>query len=64
MLRNSSSIALVVGLVVNAAALAQPPAGAPAPSTYALWEFGPMPRPAFKQVLLGNLPAASRGSSG
>src|SRR4051794_6762339 len=52
--RKLSAIALVVGLIVNAAVLAQTPVGAPAPSSYALWEFGTMPRPAFKQVLLGN----------
>jgi len=55
MRRKLSAIALVVGLVVNAAVLAQAqaPAGAPVPSSYPLWEFGTMPRPAFKQVLLG-----------
>ncbi len=31
----------------------QKPAGAAAPPSYSLWEFGTMPRPAFKQVLLG-----------
>jgi hypothetical protein len=36
-----------VGLVVNASAYAQ------APPAYQLWEFGTMPRPAFKNVLLG-----------
>lgn len=36
-----------VGLVVHASAFAQ------APPTYQLWEFGTMPRPAFKEVLLG-----------
>ena len=49
-----SAIGLVVGLVVNVAVLAQVPSSAPAPSSYSLWEFGTMPRPAFKQVLLGN----------
>jgi hypothetical protein len=48
-----SAIALVVGLVVNAAVQAQAPASAPVPSSYPLWEFGTMPRPAFKQVLVG-----------
>ena len=47
-----SAIALVVGLVVNVAVLAQAPER-PVPSSYSLWEFGTMPRPAFKQVLLG-----------
>ncbi len=51
-----SAIALVVGLVVNVAVLGQEqkPATAAAPPSYSLWEFGTMPRPAFKQVLLGN----------
>src|SRR4051812_43389305 len=53
MRRKWSAIALVVGLVVHAAVLAQVPAGAPVPPSYPLWEFGTMPRPAFKQVLLG-----------
>jgi len=43
------AIALVVGLVVNSAVLAQ----TPAPASYPLWEFGTIPRPAFKRVLLG-----------
>jgi hypothetical protein len=47
------AIALVVGLVVNSAVLAQTPAGSPAPASYPLWEFGTIPRPAFKRVLLG-----------
>jgi hypothetical protein len=58
MRRKLSAIALVVGLVVNVALLAQTqapaPASAPVSSSYPLWEFGTMPRPAFKQVLLGN----------
>jgi hypothetical protein len=49
-----SAIALVVGLVVSVAVLAQAPPSAQAPSSYPLWEFGTMPRPAFKEVLLGN----------
>jgi hypothetical protein len=48
-----SAIGLVVGLVVNVAVLAQAPPSAPVPSSYSLWEFGTMPRPAFKEVLLG-----------
>ena len=51
--RKLSAIALVVGLVVDAAVLAQAPPGAHAPASYSLWEFGTIPRPAFKQVLLG-----------
>lgn len=59
MRRKPSAIALVVGLVVNVAALAQQaeqpkPAAAPLPTSYSLWEFGTIPRPAFKQVLLNN----------
>jgi hypothetical protein len=46
MRRISIAIATVVALVGNAAAQA--------PSSYSLWEFGTMPRPAFKRVLLGN----------
>jgi hypothetical protein len=46
-------IALVLGFVLSAPALAQAPASTPAPSSYQLWEFGTMPRPAFKQVLMG-----------
>jgi hypothetical protein len=42
-----STFAAVVGLLVNATAFAQ------APPSYQLWEFGTMPRPAFKMVLLG-----------
>ncbi len=42
-----SMFAAVVGLLVNATAFAQ------APPSYQLWEFGTMPRPAFKMVLLG-----------
>jgi hypothetical protein len=51
-----SAIGLVVGLVVSVAVLAQAqaPPSAQAPSSYSLWEFGTMPRPAFKEVLLGN----------
>lgn len=44
---------LVVGLIVVGEALAQAPAAVPAAPSYSLWEFGTMPRPAFKQVLLG-----------
>ena len=52
MRRKLSAIALVVGLVVNAAVPAQSQApasasGRPVPSSYPLWEFGTMPRPAF-----------------
>src|SRR5271166_5139297 len=54
MRRKQSAIALVVGLVVNAPVLAQAPADATVPSSYSLWEFGTMPRPAFKEVLMGN----------
>ena len=46
-------IALVVGGVVDGAAVAQGPAGDQAPRSFPLWEFGTMPRPAFKEVLLG-----------
>jgi hypothetical protein len=49
-----NAIGLVVGLVVSVAVLAQAPPSAQAPSSYLLWEFGTMPRPAFKEVLLGN----------
>jgi hypothetical protein len=49
-----NAIALVVGLVFSVAVLAQAPPSAPAPSSYSLWEFGTIPRPAFKEVLLGN----------
>jgi hypothetical protein len=49
-----NAIGLVVGLVVSVAVLAQAPPSAQAPSSYSLWEFGTMPRPAFKEVLLGN----------
>jgi hypothetical protein len=49
-----SAIALVVSLVVSVAVLAQAPPSAQAPSSYSLWEFGTIPRPAFKEVLLGN----------
>jgi hypothetical protein len=48
-----NAIALAVGLVVNSSATARVPQGAPAPPSYPLWEFGTIPRPAFKQVLLG-----------
>jgi hypothetical protein len=48
-----NALALAIGLVVNTVVSAQVPAGAPAPPSYSLWEFGTMPRPAFKQVLLG-----------
>jgi hypothetical protein len=54
-----SAIALVFGLVVNAAVLAQAPAGVPVPPSYPLSEFGTMPRRAFKQVLLG-IPAVQK----
>jgi hypothetical protein len=43
------AIALAAGLVVVTAAAQTPPAEAP---SYLLWEFGTVPRPAFKQVLL------------
>src|SRR5262249_46511314 len=59
MLKNLGASALVVGLVINAAVLAQAPVGVPAPPSYALWEFGTMPPPAFKQVLL-NHPAVQK----
>jgi hypothetical protein len=49
-----NAIGLVVGLVVSVAVLAQAQPSAPAPRSYSLWEFGTMPRPAFKEVLLGN----------
>ena len=49
-----NAIGLVVGLVVNVAVLAQAPPGGQVPSSYLLWEFGTMPRPAFKEVLLGH----------
>jgi hypothetical protein len=51
-----NAIGLVVGLVVGLAVLAQAqaPPSAPATSSYSLWEFGTIPRPAFKEVLLGN----------
>jgi hypothetical protein len=49
-----SAIGLVFGVVVNVAVLAQAPSAAQAPSSYSLWEFGTIPRPAFKEVLLGN----------
>ena len=51
-----NAIGLVVGLVGSVAVLAhaQAPTSAQAPSSYSLWEFGTMPRPAFKAVLLGN----------
>lgn len=42
-----SIFAACVGLVVNASAFGQ------VPPSYQLWEFGTMPRPAFKMVLLG-----------
>jgi hypothetical protein len=50
-----SAIGLVVGAVFNVAVLAQAqaPPSAPAPSSYSLWEFGTIPRPAYKEVLLG-----------
>src|SRR4051794_31853834 len=50
-----SAITVVFTLVMQSAVLvrAQVPPAAPAPSSYPLWEFGTMPRPAFKQVLLG-----------
>jgi hypothetical protein len=37
----------IVGLIISASATAQ------APPSYQLWEFGTVPRPAFKMVLLG-----------
>jgi hypothetical protein len=49
-----SAIALVVGLVLSVAVLAQVPPTAQAPSSYSLREFGTMPRPAFKEILLAN----------
>src|SRR5215470_928276 len=59
MRKNLGAIALVVGPIINAAVLAQAPVGAAAPPSYQLWEFGTMPRPAFKQVLL-NHPAVQK----
>ncbi len=50
----TSAIGLVVGLVVSSLVLAQEPPSAPTTSSYSLWEFGTIPRPAFKEVLLGN----------
>jgi hypothetical protein len=52
-----SAIGLVACVVVNIAVLAQAqaPPTKPAPSSYSLWEFGTIPRPAFKEVLL-NVP--------
>ena len=53
MRRTPSALALAIGLLINTVATAQVPQNASAPSSYSLWEFGTMPRPAFKQVLLG-----------
>ncbi len=53
MWRKLAGIAWIIGLVVNTSAHGQAPAGTPVAPSYSLWEFGTMPRPAFKQVLLG-----------
>jgi hypothetical protein len=55
MRRTLNAIGMVVCLAVSSSVpvRAQAPANAPAPSSYPLWEFGTLPRPAFKQVLLG-----------
>ncbi|APW60562.1 hypothetical protein [Paludisphaera borealis] len=50
------AITFVVGSVVAPAVRAQKPPDAPPPSSYQLTDFGVMPRPAFRQVLL-TLPA-------
>ncbi|MDR3618261.1 MAG: hypothetical protein P4L85_02850 [Paludisphaera borealis] len=50
------AITLVVGSVVAPAVRAQTPPDAPPPPSYQLTDFGVMPRPAFRQVLLA-LPA-------
>jgi hypothetical protein len=42
-----------LGLVINVAVPAQAPVGAHEPPSYILWEFGTMPRSAFKVDLLG-----------
>jgi hypothetical protein len=52
MRRRPGIIALVVGLIVNAAVSAQPPAAAPETFSYPLWEFGTMPNESFKDFLL------------
>jgi hypothetical protein len=52
MRRMRVAIVLMVGLVGEAAVRAQAPEGAPAPPSYQVVDFGVMPRPALRQVLV------------